>query len=273
MNAWSNIEVSPQDSEIKALNTFEKTLGEIPVKIRQIRELITRFEVCHFKYQLHLRKIKDSVTNLESVVNPDNIGQHHIQKGENAWEKDKTGRSLIGQQYLWSLINWLGDDPEVTKKDNYKKDLSQKIKKWLGDKNPDKERLVRLLVARLTWNWQSYEKLQSGGQYKELESQACRMDICHYAFPQHLNSLLQAMGVMKPVKNFAGCGTFNEEIKKYIEEEFSELHTKLKSKTLSDNNTLSQNELKKIWLLACLAKTLKEQIGLTKPLSVYFQNK
>ncbi len=274
MKAWSNIEVSSQDLEIKKINEFEKTLGEIPAQVRQIRALITRFEICHFKYQQHLKKIKDSITNLEPALNPDKIGEHHIQKGENAWKKDKTGRSLLGQQYLWSLINWLGDDPEVTKKHNYKKDLSQKIKQWLGDKNPDKQRLVRLLIARLTWDWNSYEKLRSGGQNKELEFQACRMDICHHAFPEHLNSLLQAMGVMKPFKNFAGCGTYNEEIKKNIKKELSQLFTRLKSKTLSPkNNTLNRKEHLETWLLACLVKTMKEQIGLTKSLPGYFRVK
>ena len=68
MNAWSNIEILPQDSEIIEINKFEKTLGDIPVHDQQIRELITRFEVCHFKYQQHFRNIKKSINIVCTIV-------------------------------------------------------------------------------------------------------------------------------------------------------------------------------------------------------------
>lgn len=56
MDSWSNIQISPQDSEIININEFEKNLGELPEKVKRIRELITRFEACHFKYKQHLKK-------------------------------------------------------------------------------------------------------------------------------------------------------------------------------------------------------------------------
>jgi hypothetical protein len=55
MKAWSNIQISPQDPEIVKINNLENNLGELPDKINKIRELITRFEVCHFKYQQHIK--------------------------------------------------------------------------------------------------------------------------------------------------------------------------------------------------------------------------
>lgn len=55
MDAWSNIQISPQDPEIVKINNLERTLGELPENVKKIRGLITRFEVCHFKYQQHLR--------------------------------------------------------------------------------------------------------------------------------------------------------------------------------------------------------------------------
>jgi hypothetical protein len=64
MKAWSNIQISPQDPEIVKINNLEKKLGELPDKVYKIRELISRFEVCHFKYQQHLRKIKGSIIDL-----------------------------------------------------------------------------------------------------------------------------------------------------------------------------------------------------------------
>ena len=74
MKAWSNIQISPQDPEIIKINNLGKKLGELPDKVHKIRELITRYEVCHFKYQQHLRQIKDSIINLEPNVDSKKIG-------------------------------------------------------------------------------------------------------------------------------------------------------------------------------------------------------
>ena len=266
MNAWSNIETSPQDSEIIEIDKFEKSLGNISVNVKKIRELITRFEVCHFKYQQHLKNIKDSILNLKPAEEPKKIGANHISKGKNAWKKDKTGRSSLGHQYLHALTNWLNEHSQVKLSEHYNKQLCQQVAVWLGVKNPEKERLVRLLVARLTWNWKSYEEYQHGGEYKELEYQVCKMDICHYAFPKHLDSLLKGIGRMKPIKNFEGCGTFSADTKTYIDEQFSILCDYLKYNIYSNNINMGKNEQIKLWLIACLAKTLKEQVGLKKPI-------
>jgi hypothetical protein len=263
MSYWSNIEISSQDSEIIEINNFEETLGELSENVQKIRELIRRFEVCHFKYKEHLKYIKDSILNLSPNIEPTNIGVNHISKGKDVLKNDKTGRSIVGQQYLYSLMDWLGGYlQENSEYFNY--ELNQQITKWLRDKNQDKERIVRLLVARLMWDWKSYEEYQHGGEYKELELQACRMDICHYAFPQHLDLLLQGIGKMEPIDNFEGCGSFNSEIKTYVEEQFSILCDYLKSNTNKNNS--EQNKQIKIWLIASLAKTLKEQAGLKKSL-------
>jgi len=90
MDPWSNIEVSSQDTEITEIDKFEDTLDNIPSPVRKIRELITRFEVCHFKYEQHLKYINDSIVNLEPNTDPSKIGSNHINKGENGWENDKT---------------------------------------------------------------------------------------------------------------------------------------------------------------------------------------
>ena len=124
--------------------------------------------------------------------------------------------------------------------------------------------IVRLLIARLIWDWKVYEEYQQRGEYKELEIQACRMDICHYAFPNHLDLLLQGIGRMEPINNFEGCGSFNTNIKTYVEKQFSILCDYLKSN--SNKKNLNQAEKIKLWLIACLAKTLKEQVGLKKSL-------
>jgi hypothetical protein len=75
----------------------------LPDKVKIIRELITRFEVCHFKYQQHLKKIKDSIIDLKPSVDTSKIVINHIQHGESVLKKDSTGRSFTGQQYVWAL--------------------------------------------------------------------------------------------------------------------------------------------------------------------------
>jgi hypothetical protein len=129
-------------------------------------------------------------------------------------------------------------------------------------KNPEKERLVRLLIARLIWNWKSYEELRHGKENKELELQVCSIDVCHYNFPKNLDLLLQRIGEMKPVEAFEGCGSFNSDIKKFVKKEFSILDDLLKS--ITSVYKPDKNELVKAWLIVCLAKTLKEQVSLTK---------
>ena len=269
MDPWSNIETSTQDTEIAEVNKLETTLGDIPPSVRKIRELITKLEVCHFKYQQHLIYIHDSILNLDPATDSNKIGSNHISKGENAWINDNTGRSLLGQQYLWALNNWLSKSDQRKMPNDHDLNLGLKISKWLGDKTPDKERIVRLLIARLTYNWESYEKLQLGGQFKELEFQTCKMDICHYAFPNHLDTLIQAIGKMQSHKDLEGCGSYNSEIKVFITRKYSEIVFLLSE--ISKNkvrNGQNKNDQFKMWLYLCLAKTIKEQTGITDSLPI-----
>ncbi len=264
MNAWSNISISSQDQEIIKINELEDRLGKLPDNVYKIRELITRHEVCHFKCQQHIKKIKDSIINLEPEVAPDKIGINHIQHGDDAWKKDSTGKSLLGQQYVWAIKGWLDDIHLKDIPDNYDKKLGQKVQNWLGDKNIDKLRLVQLLLARLTWGWKLYEEFQHGGVYKELEFQICRMDICHYAFPLNLNNLLQGIGKMSATKNFEGCGSFNNTIQEFIQKELITLYNLFRSLYV-DHKTDEKSQIR-AWLTVCLIKTLKEQAELSEPL-------
>ena len=158
MSVWSNIEVSRRDTEIDSINKLEETLVSYPDHIRHIRELITRFEVCHFKYLQHLKKIRKSIKDLQPYTDPGNIGQNHIQHGEKAWKSDKTGRTFMGQQYLWALHNWLGNS-EKNKPPEYNEQLAREVEAWLGKRSPEKNKLVRLLLARLMWDWKTLEQL------------------------------------------------------------------------------------------------------------------
>ena len=264
MKAWSNIEIVSHDSEITKINHLEKSLGYLPVQVKKIRELITRFEVCHFKYDRHFKNIKTSIVRLQPTINPSQIGANHIRKGEYAWKSDTTGRSLMGQRYLWALYNWLGEDVRYSAPDSHDGKFNKQVIEWLGEKNSEKERLIRLLIARLNWDWKSYDELQKGGELGQLEYQICRMDICHYAFPQNLDNLLMSIGIMKPAIEFEGCGSYDENIKIFLSSEFLELCDWLKANNSVNNKTQNKNELMKVWLIACLTKTLKEQLGFTE---------
>lgn len=259
MNYWSNIETSLKDPEIVEINKLEELLGVLSDDVWKVRELIRRVELCHFKYKEHLKHLNDAISNLRPTVQPSDIGQNHISKGGGVLHKDKTGRSVVGLQYLCSLKAWLSDRINENTIDD-KKELNEQINNWLNGKSQDKERLVRLLISRLTWDWASYAQYQHGGKHEELEFQVCRMDICHYAFPGHLDLLIQAIGRLEPVENFHGCGSFDFEIRSYVEEQFLILCDDLKF--CINKSVQGRNDQIKIWLNASLAKTLKEQSGI-----------
>ena len=258
---WANIEIPDWDSEILEIDRFEKSLGELPKEVEKIRELVTRFEVCHFKSDWHIRLIIYSLENMRSSVAPSRIGKKHISKGPGAWKNDKTGRCELAMNYIKAIRKWLRIN--ITKKDVVRKtnEFEDNISKWLGVKNPDKIRLTKLLLARLLWDWDSYNKLQIKGEYEELEKQICRIDICHYAFPTNLDLLLKSIGEMKPAESFEGCGSFNEEIKEVVIREIKYINNYL-IKWSKENKIHTQSRMYKIWILQSLKKTLTEQVNL-----------
>ena len=92
------------------------------------------------------------------------------------------------------------------------------------------------------------------------------MDICHYAVPKNLDLVIQGIGRMKAItKNkFEGCGSYNIEIKVYLENEFLTINNELRS--LKSQKPLDREHLIKAWLTACLAKTIKENINISVPI-------
>jgi hypothetical protein len=259
MKAWDNIEFAEDDPEIRGIDNFEKSLGKLPEHVRKIRDLITGFEICHFKFERHLSYLKETISNLKASIDLADVGASHIRKGKDAWKKDATGRSRLGQEHVWILMKWLNEDSGIPD-DIIRLDQEQQVSEWLGRRNPEKERLVRLLIARLLWDWESYEKYTTGEDHRELEYQVCRMDICHYAFPENLFQVLRGIGKLEPVKAFEGCGSFNSRTKDTARKEFEILNDSLKSILHSEQP--GKDEMLKAWLTACLAKTLKEHVKL-----------
>lgn len=274
MNVWSNIEVPHgEDAEIMSINKLQKLLGKYGDPVRDIRELITRFEVCHFKYLKHLENIWKSIMDLQPYTDPANIGQNHIQHGDKTWKSDNTGRAFMGQQYLWTLDNWL-ENKKKNIPHEYNVQLAGEVDSWLGIKTPEKVKLVRMLMARLKWDWKTLEKLSRKTieeislekEDKRLEYQVYRMDICHLAFPLHLINVLRGIGKMKPVDNFEGCGKCNPSVKKSILTELIKINRWLLPREEASITIHKQEDLFRIWLFASLAKTIKEQAGLKSPI-------
>jgi hypothetical protein len=266
MKLWSNIETNANDPEIAEIDKIETLLVEIPRNVIQIRELITGFEVCHFKYLQHIKYIKKSIKNLHPNIELQRIGAHHIRQADVEWKKDKTGRSFTGQQDVIAIEKWIDTGYGAVGHENMDARFEKKIWNRLGKKEPEKERLAKLLIARLKWDWESYEKLLKGDENDELEYQVCRMDICHYNFPVNMDSIIEAIGKLQPVKGFEGCGSYSGEIKDIIEKEVKQLNMQLD--TLNADTDLNIDQLSRKWLIASFAKTLKEQAGLNTPIHV-----
>ena len=74
---------------------------------------------------------------------------------------------------------------------------------------------------------------------------------------------------MEPGKKFEGCGSYNKSVKTFIEKQFADLNRMLVS--MSEVESPDKSHLSKTWLIACLAKTLKEQIKLQEPLTELFK--
>lgn len=268
MNDWSNIEVAADDPEITEIDNLGKNLGELPENIRMIRELITRFEVCHFKYQRHLDKILEAINQMNTTIELPKIGLNHIHQGQEACEKDSTGKSRTGLKYVNAINEWLNGIHVKEMTEPSDKNTRERIKQWLGNKNPHKTRLVKLLLARLNWDWKAYDELRGGGAFNDLEIQICRIDICHYAFPQNLEKVLMAIGKLKAVneKEFEGCGSFTKPMQEYIQNKFPELETKIRS--IIKGTKISDDDRVRVWLIACLMKTMKESAKLKNPVSL-----
>jgi hypothetical protein len=65
---------------------------------------------------------------------------------------------------------------------------------------------------------------------------------------------------MKPVNFFfEGCGSYDNNIKAYLEKEFLDLNGMLKSLIIIGKS--NKNEVIKPWLIAFIAKTIKEDVN------------
>jgi hypothetical protein len=229
----------------------------IQMDTQLIQNVISNFETCHFQRDNH--KLPDF---------------NYMPASGSNLRKDKAGRSLLGQQYVWALVNWLAAYPQLRMKGYSDNDIYMNVSAWLGNKTPQKENLVRMIVAKLTFGWKSLKRLGRRTSNKGLAYFAHTTDIWQYTFPKELDKLLQEIGKVEAEINvLSEKGVINSAEKTIIENEFIILCNLMNSGTaINFNGFADENDFINIWLISSITKTLKDQNGITEFFSGFVQN-
>jgi hypothetical protein len=261
---WANLGLSEVDAEIKRIHQLERRAEPLPPVAAAIRELITRFEICHFKAERHIERITQAIGELRMDFAPTAIGAAHPRSGETAWRKDRTGRSRPAQEFIWTLQLWLAEAPysDLDPRGIPRK-LIEQVSGVLGRRDARKTTLVSALVARLLLK---ADRPPLPPELAPFWEQVEATDICHYTFPDNLQRMIQAIGKLEPVPDFVGCGSCNPERRDLARRHFHALGTWLRGEPGSLEAQLGDRSPVKQWLAACLAKTLKELAGLLEPI-------
>ena len=261
MDSWRNISIRKNDPEIIKINKLEEELEEISTSVGAVRRLITQFQICHFKYIIHYDYIIKSIEFLSPFIDQESIGSSHPRHGPDSWKKNKTGRSRTAQIYIDALKLWL-DPKSLTGFESSTRviqDMEAHITELLNERNNVKEKLVELLLDRLLWR--PIKKHNLGIQLNRLQDQIERTDICYHTFPENIERVISAIGSLLPVKDFQGCGSYNDNINRQVLIWFRQLCKWIKGEPSYLDRVLGRRNDIKIWLATCLAKTLKEQMG------------
>jgi hypothetical protein len=261
---WSNVVLQPSDPEIEWIERLEQRAQPLPPDALAIRELITRFEICHFKAERHIQKILEAIGNMRLDFTPASIGKAHPKSGEAAWRGDKTGRSRQGRDFIWALQLWLED--RMGSEDASRPvplALAEEVNRALGARDAWKNLLVAALVNRLLLRPDG-PPLPAGPQafWESIE----RTDICHYAFPSNLRLMLTCIGRLEPPADFPGCGSCGDAQRRLAREWFCKLCAWLRGQPEALEHDLGPRTPLRLWLAACLAKTLKEHAALQEAL-------
>jgi len=256
LEPWANLGLDQPDAEIGEIHRMELRAHPLPPVALRIRELITRLEICHFKVARHIGRIVEAIGSLRLDLNPADIGRAHPRCGEYAWRNDRTGVSRRGQEYIWALQMWLADTAS-SEADSRRvpRELAERVNGALGNKNASKVRLVSALVDRLVLRADRQPlPPELGSFWLQIEA----TDICHYAFPVNLERMIEGIGRLQPVPEFVGCGSFDEARRELAREAVRALRVWLRGEPSRLADQLGDRTPLKAWLVACLAKTLKE---------------
>jgi hypothetical protein len=227
-----------------------------------IQDLIARFENCQILYQQYLydRKETDETCLVPGEVSSSvsNSAKSRIYE----WRNDKTGRSFLGQQYLWALLNWLTGYPEWHLSGGLNIEFSRYLTGSLGVQNPEKKRIVRLLLAQITSDRKAYKKLHHGIQNRKLEYLAGTVDIYNFAFPHNLDPLIRKIGEINPPQVYIEHDVSND-IRIDVEQEFLNLYKIFNSTpAYFIHSQLNNSQIIRLWLFTRLTKTYHGQSDL-----------
>ncbi len=191
---WANLGLPQADAEIARIHQMEQRAGPLPPVAHAIRELITRFEICHFKIERHLQRIIQAISEMCLDLDPAAIGRSHPKSGPTAWRTDRTGRSRQGQEFIWLLQMWLADEPYSEEDPRaIPRSLFEEVKRALGKPDAQKSRLVEALLNRLLLKPDRRTlPAELAGFWLQIEA----TDICHYAFPSNFHYLCYPSSVV-----------------------------------------------------------------------------
>jgi hypothetical protein len=238
-----------------------------------IHDVFSKFETSQFQFKRNNQSPLKSISGPESQRIDNKPEPDSSLKNENALRKDKTGRYFLGQQYVWALINWLADYPPLNLSGFFSNEIYTNVSTWLGNKTPQKEKLVRIIVAKLTHDWKSLKRFNHSSENKGLAYFAYSMEIWNITFPEKLDLLLQDIGKIE-AKNIDPnkSHSIDKDEKTNIEKEFAIICNLMNSGTVINSNSLiDKNDLIKNWLIASITTTLKDQTGFTGLFSGFIQ--
>jgi len=219
---------------------------------RRIRELITRLEICHFKFPRHLQRIIAAIGAVRLELDPAEIGRAHPRHGSQAWQMDTTGRSQKAECFIAVLEGWLtGQCPQTEE--------GEQVWTALGSQDDQKRLLAGALARQLRWQ---YEAGSLGPELSLWDHQLSGIHQCHYTFPRNVQRLIQAIGQGEPLEGFEGCGTFSGNHLALARQTIDLLDGWLAKRSGPLAEELGQPAPVKEWLARCLRHTL---IGLTTP--------
>lgn len=262
---WFNINKEQPDDEMIRILRMRRRCAHLPRETKDIRGLITRLEICHFKFGRHIQKIVEAIGRTRLDFDPNSIGRFHPKPDEDAWKGDRTGRSRQGQEYIWILQMWLSGDAQLPEDDSrgIPQSLFASVYDAFGSRDPKKEALVSALVDRLMWKADQQPPPEG---FETLSAQIGCTDICHYSFPKNVQRVIEAIGRLEPLPDFGGCGSSDEVQRQCAQRYFDALGAWLGGKSIEDAAPLGERTPPKAWLVACLAKTVKELAGLESSL-------
>lgn len=264
-NRWENIGATTLDEEMAILGEMEAKLSPLSPNISDIRTLISKWHLCHFKSPRRLARLIYIIGAVDIEADLTDLEQElPFAEDTNLPQRAQ----LIGDQ-IAALKGWLDNRnlfhymPEV-------RPVAQEVYRKLGKRSPLKDAQVEWLLTVLPWG--AEEKLPPGDftpETRRIYEQISETLACAYSYFQLLALVLDVIGRGIAAQNLASCATFDEELLYIAQNYYLALwcwlhpHAKaepLAEEFLSTGEILGERSETKLWLTASLAKTIWGQL-------------